>query len=90
MASKHMVGAWDLELNPVENVRLPSRIRYMSAYKDKVGLITHSKEIFVWHIGGALKQLDTTGLEEKMDGFDRWEISSILFHPVSEDRYHYI
>jgi hypothetical protein len=72
----------------MEKVRLPSRIQHMSAHENKVGLITYGKEAFVWHIGGALKQLDITGVQEMIDGFDRWEISSVLFHPVSENRYH--
>ena len=81
--SKRKIDAWDLELNPTGSVRLPSGIQHMSAYNDKVGIVTHGREALIWHIGGALKQLDTTGVQEKIDGFDRWEISTVLFHPVS-------
>lgn len=93
VASKYMIEAWDLELSSAQNVqsvRLPSRIREISAYKNKVGLVTHSNEAMVWHIGGGLRHLDITGIQEKMDGFDSWEISNVLFHPVSRNGYYHI
>lgn len=82
--SKLALKAYDFELSPASNVRLPNRILHMSAYRDKVGLITHAKEALVWHIGGALKQLDTSKVQETVAEFDHWATYGVLFHPVSK------
>jgi hypothetical protein len=82
VTSKLSLIAWDFELNPVDNVRLPSSIRHMSAYRSQVGLITKSNEALVWHIGGPLKLLDTSEIHEKLVGYSQWDAAAVLFHPV--------
>jgi hypothetical protein len=54
----------------------------MSAYGDKVGLITNSKEVLVWHIGVSLNLLDISGIHEHVVDFTNWQVSNIIFHPV--------
>lgn len=86
-ASKLALWAWDFDLQPAGNVRLPNGILLISAYHDKVGLVTYTKEALVWHIGGALKLLDTSEVQEKVAQFDNWGVCGVLFHPVSKSRH---
>lgn len=83
MLSKLALDAWDRELNHSATVRVPNSIRHMSAYQERAGLITHGNEALVWHIGGPLKLLNTSDVLATVNAFDRWETSSVLFHPVS-------
>jgi hypothetical protein len=80
--------AWPLNTNgndpTMQKVRLPNIVERYSAHHDRVGVVvTLTRDVFVWNIGGSLISLDTSKVHEQLSDFDKLD-AAVLFHPFDE------
>lgn len=77
--------AWSLTCDDIQRKDLPSNIKFISARRKQVGIIT-SKEILLWNVGGLITEIEKPEISSE-HGKRNWSTDSIIFHPVEEDHF---
>lgn len=81
--------AWRVDVpsdDPPFMIRLPSHPKQLTAYHDQVGFITDSSEAMIWKIGGELKSLDTSKIDDNLISEFSFRNHSLKFDTKTQDR----